>query len=158
MSKLNPFFFIPFLMVLALVFGVPGGVDAKAWPGCPPSDSTHNQGPGIRVHFEFLSGGQDIMVSGACGNITLDPPETISDIEWQELDVGNDDLDRADLIGNVFEISNTAGGLWGLILACFKLEVGEVGAVCLKIVSVSQLTNNGDGSYSADMILVRVVI
>jgi hypothetical protein len=154
MLKRNTFLIISLLVVMAAVFGTSVKVDAKAWPNCP-FEYTHNQGPAIRAHFDFLIDGY-VVVSGSCKNITIEPSEPI-DAEWQELDTGDDGLDKADLQGNVFQITNT-DPLWGLVVECYGIDTGTTQTVCVKIVSVHNFTDNDDGTYSADMIFMRVVI
>jgi hypothetical protein len=164
MLKRNYFFLIPILVVMALVFGVSEGVDAKGWPRCDLIE-THNQGPGIRAHFEFIITNtntgerEDLEVVGGCLNITVEEedPIILEDVEWGALDQDSppDGLQADELKGNVFGISHT-DDIWGLIVQCYRLDTGSVFAVCLKIVSVHNFIDNEDGTYSADVILMLV--
>jgi hypothetical protein len=98
------------------------------------------------------------MISGSCGNITLEPTNLVN-VVWSELDSNGDDvLEKAELKGNVFKItSEDPIILSGLIASCFGIE-DEVWIVCMKIVSVHNFTgpDEADG-YSADVILLRLV-
>jgi hypothetical protein len=109
--------------------------------------------------LDFLlsnEGNQDpLMIGGSCKNITVDPPVMIPDAEWGEL-LGDDGvLDKADLVGQTFEIGNDDPDLWGLVVACY--EPDEM-VVCMKIVSVHNLINHGNGTYSADVIMLRAIL
>ena len=56
MLKRNCFFLIPLVVVMALVFGVPDGADAKQWPVCPYEANFKIRGPAIVLQMDFVIG------------------------------------------------------------------------------------------------------
>ena len=161
MLKRNYFFLIPLLVVTVLVFGVPGGADAKQWPNCPYEEEFNIRGPAIVLQMDFVkvdSREDAIFVSGRCGNITIDEPIRWEDVEWGE---GSGVLTEAELEGAVIGVDvpvapyeeGTPPELWELLQACYPADVG---AYCLKVQNVRNFTEE-NGEYSADVILLRAV-
>jgi hypothetical protein len=166
MLKRNYFFLISLLVVMALVFGVPGGADAKDWPLCPFEEAVDIVGPAWHGHMRFFvdSGVEKVTFNGRCRNVEIN--ETF-ETEWFARTVPpGPALLETDLV-----VYGSPDESWNLIIGadevliddladCYREELlpGEPLVFCLQFLSVHNfdvILENED--YEADVILLRAI-
>lgn len=176
MLKLNHVVSLPLLMVVALLFGVPGGMYAKDSPPNVP-EGTLLVGPAVDGIMTFFvdttdstcssKGYEKVSFVGSCRNVDIDAQICFA---WkhaspapalQETDLvaqGNQTSTGNQRFGQVVKIpfSFPPSSLYTSLVACYGDDsYGDV--FLLQFQSVNDFTVLPDQTYTADVVLKRLI-